>query len=279
MAVVASLKMLSVGPIAFPVDVLSTIPTPQSLKTVCCGVDEPHAPTGITQPITCTHCGVVNDKTALRKAAKAGNEWILVDEVAAAELKEKVDNRKISLSVHPKQDFQSATVAGGKTYWLRPSKNTDSSGYSLFRQIIANDSDRAYVTVWAVRSKPAIYELTVYGNALMLAERVHVDDANPAPSVVGEAGEADVKNMELFIGSKVVPFRKEDYTDDSLSQLLASGQRVVLDGESPAEPVNKLSDLLAAMANELAKPETPKAARKPRAPRKPKIVPAESEVA
>lgn len=274
MATVASMRMLAVGPVQFPVDVLSVVPSPQSLKNVCCGTpDNEHEPTGVRQPKVCQFCGEV-EQSNLRKAAKVAGGYVLIDPEAQAAVSEKIDTKKIVLKVHQAEQFHRSTVPGSKAYWLRPSKDSDPKGYNLFRQLVGEMGDYSFVAVWAARSKPTMFELTMHDGVLMLSERVHVENANPAPAFIEvKVSEQDMKNMKMITTSMVSEFDKEDYAEGNLSELLKGQTPIALvgdkDSQRAAEYNADVSQMLADMAADVEKEKKKKdAARKRAAARK-----------
>lgn len=271
MATVASLRMLSIGPVQFPVDVSSVVPSAQSFRSVCCGTpDNEHEAAAVKQPKVCPICGEVADRSQLRQAAKVAGGYVLIDEQTQAKVTTKIDSKKIVLRVHSSETFHRSTVPGPKSYWLHPSKDSDPTGYNLFRSLVSSLTDYSFVAVWAARSKPTMFELTMHDGVLMISERVHVENANPAPGFIEvNVGEQDIKNMQMIATSMLSEFKKEDYTNNTLSEILQGAQPIALHGDKASEASvahsQNISEMLASIAADIEnEAPKPKRTRKPR---------------
>jgi non-homologous end joining protein Ku len=247
----------------------AVIPEPTN-RTVCEGAKgmPAHDPTRISMPLTCPHCKVISAEDT-KKAREVGDDLVVIDEAALAKIKDSTPfQRTMTLRPHPASQVDLGTVSDGKVYYLEPKAGSERA-YAVLAAFLGAHDDLAFCTQWAPRSKVGMFRLAVVtpkgGNpVLAMHGRMAANRLREAPELPVEADPNLVEMLEkaLRIGRKslVTSFIVDDYMDDAEEQIAA-----LLALSTPAR--HSKDSTVAALEEML------KAARKPRAPRKPKVQP------
>lgn len=201
--------------------------------TVCTHPDDKKLtePARVKQSLVCPECQN-SDRSTFEKAADAGDGKVRVvtqqEQKDASEIDASLKD-VIDLTPHPAKDVREGTIRTGKVYRLDPGKGVTPESYALFVGLVKSLKTEALCTMWAVRSKPAMYELTVHGDSLVLCELAWPDDVKPAPAINGKADKSMLDQIKQLVKLTKTDFDPSTYKDsrvDALSTLLAGKAEV-----------------------------------------------------
>lgn len=236
-----------------------------SFNTICQGVgDKTHPATKCKAPLHCPECGNEDRSTFLKGQDTPDGKIAVVTaqdlEAAAATDAEK---QELNLTCHPADEVSQRTMAAGRVYYLKDGKG-DHSQYSLVLELVRQHPEIAFVTVWAVKSAPALYRLGAFGDTLMLTELAWPERVRQAPIVDVPLNEGLYGMAEQLLLQFTEPFDPATYRDrrsEMIAKIMETaavvehGEVATLEPRS-SEPI----DLMAAMAAQLAEAQ---AAKKP----------------
>jgi DNA end-binding protein Ku len=258
---------LKLGLISTTVKVASAIDdaTP-SFNTVC---DEGHAPAKVKQHLGCPTCGKQGNRFQFKKGLDQGDGTVVVvdnEELGkASEVSESVKGT-ITLTTHPAADLAGTTIAGGKVYFLEPSKGEHDT-YALMVELVASRPDMAFLSSFAIRGKPALYQLGTFDGALSLVEIAWPENVKPSPRHQGDVDAAMLAMAGQFVDTLVAPYDPALYRDARVEQIntFLETQKAVASGDKDAAVSSGSGDdLMAALAAVVGGSSTPakKATRK-----------------
>lgn len=197
-----------------------------AFHTVCAGAaeDSAHAPARVRQSLICPDCA--NDvKDTFRKAREVGKgTYALVDsaELEAAAVDEAL-KLQMQLTVHDAADVDATALPGEKVYYLEPGKGPlVAKSYNLLRDKIAANPDKVICTIWAGRSKPGMFRLGVFGDALTLEQLAWPENVRQAPAVPEmDYTEQESAMIGQLLESIEAPFDATTYRDERKDQITA----------------------------------------------------------
>jgi non-homologous end joining protein Ku len=204
----------------------------------------------------CDTCGLLADKTVLKKGRPAGDGYVIVEA-------EQVDNarsetgaqfkKSIKFTAHPAGEVLDGTAPNGTLYYLQPDGNGEA--YALLRDLIVNHPEVAFVALYTVSSRAGMYVARVHNGAIVLEGRHRGSELKDAPEFdTPEVNEQLYGMADQFLEGMVTEFDADSYADgyvERIRQMLDMGTPVA---GVPAEggPVGAV-DLMAALQEELNK--------------------------
>lgn len=232
--------------------------TTPRLNTLCVGTEigAEHAPTPIKQANTCGVCGLLEDKTVLKKGRPAGDGYVIADAEQITEARTETGaeyKKSIKFTAHPAGEVIDNTAPNGTLYYLAPESGGDA--YTLLRDLISQHPEVAFVALYTVSSRVGMYVARVHGDAIVLEGRYRESELKAAPGFDQVPANEQLFGMaEQFLEGMVTGFDADSYTDsyaERIKEMLDLGTPVAgLPSESPAAaPV----DLMAALQAELGK--------------------------
>lgn len=253
---------LKLGLVAVTVGVQGAIDdTEPKFNTVC---DQGHDPVRVKQSLTCPTCSNA-DRDLFKKAQETDDgKYVVVDPAKLKEVAEVPSEVKdaINLTAHPADDLRFA-ISGGKVYYLAPTKG-DHDTYALFVELIKKRSDVAMCAKFAIRSKPAMYQLGVHSEALTLTEIAWPSTIREAPEHGGSVDESMGEMANKFLDTIIEPFNADTYVDaraGAMAEFVAK-QKAVKAGDTEEVETSTPDDLMAAMAAAVGEKPTKKATKK-----------------
>lgn len=268
MATVAKNVTLSLGLISAAVRVESAVSTTESFKTTCAGQEgkPAHALTAIKQPKKCEHCGELpfNAKLGSAREVSGGLVPVTAAEIAAAKAaNDDLHKGKFNLVPHKADEVFALTGQGEKLYQLIP--DGESSRYALLCQLIASHPDLAFVAMFTVKTRAAMYVLRARDGVILAEERVAQDRLKPLPRLDTTVNDKLLAMASALLPDLVAPFNATAYEDGYLKAIdaIVSGREVVEVAKvATVTPIRQSDeDLLAALAA-MAKPKRKRAPRK-----------------
>jgi DNA end-binding protein Ku len=274
----ASKTSITIGLVTVPVTLSPAVDDEGGeFRTVHCG---DHEPARVTVKAMCTACD--DNRSSVFAYPDRGREVdgklvLVTQEDIAAAAGEPI--KVMVPAFHPREKVYAATVASDSVQNVLPQKGYDKQYVALRNALMANP-DVVAVTVWAPRSKNALWALEVVGDRIVASKRSWPEDVRAVPA----APQVEISDMEqdmfnTLVQGLVADFDLGTYVNEraaGLDALVASrmGDAVAMPaGTAPAATGG--GDLMAALqasvkAAEKAKPRkapAKKAAAK-RAPRK-----------
>jgi non-homologous end joining protein Ku len=231
-------------------------------NTLC---DQGHAPVRIKQALVCPECKN-QDRSTFKKGQETDDgKYVVVDPEAlqAAATVDPAVKDAITLTAHPAEDLRFA-LPGSKVYYLAPSKGEHDT-YALMLDLVERRTDIAMCAMFAVRGKPAMYQLGAHGGCLTLTEVAWPKSIREAPQHTGTVDPAMSAMAGTFLDTIVTPFDAGAYVDgraEKIREFIAK-QTAVTAGDVEEVASGTPDDLMAAMAAAIgAKPAAKKATRK-----------------
>jgi DNA end-binding protein Ku len=269
---------IKLGPfLQVPVAIESAVEAEVSMSNVCTGTEEePHAPSKTRQSLACQHCGGTGP---FKKGREVDGTLRVVtpEELAEAEVAAEI---KDAITLLPRTGVAERVIAGEKVYYLKPGKGGQ-AGYGLLLAAIKQNRDRSFCAVFALRGKPRMFCVGVFGDVLTLQTVCWPEDLKLAPSVPTDYDETHLPLVQQIIDGLTEEFDPTTFVDQhraEVNALLASKAGTVPFQPLPANvPANVDTSLLAALqaSVEALTPAPAKAPRK-RAPRKAAVAKKES---
>jgi non-homologous end joining protein Ku len=270
---------ISLGPFfGVVVNVLSAVDDDAKstgFNTLCVGTDKAHVATRVHQELVCGECKNTNAETFVKGKDMGDGTYAIVDQDVLAAAATVGDDIKTELRItsHDAAKVAAATMPLGKTYFLEPGKGPRAQeGYALLREQVRRRSDKAYVSVFASRSKPMMYRLGVYGQALTIVPQAWPTNIRAEPNVPDvDVDEAALTQLDALLDTLEQPFDPATYIDtrkDAMEAVIAAatmveaGQTPDLKSVKSVAPagLDLTSQLTAAVA--AAKAAKPKVTRK-----------------
>lgn len=232
--------------------------TTPRLNTLCVGTEKgtEHPPAPIKQANTCAECGLLEDKTVLKKGRAAGDGYVVVDaeDITNARTETGAEYKKsIKFTAHPAGEVIDNTAPNGTLYYLAPEAGADA--YTLLRDLILQHPEVAFVGLYTVSSRVGMYVARVHGDAIVLEGRYRESELKASPEFDQTPANPQLFGMaEQFLESMVTEFDPDSYADsyaEAIKAMLEVGTPVagLPSEETPAAGV----DLMAALQAELAK--------------------------
>lgn len=260
----ASKTSITIGLVTVPVTLSPAVDDEGgNFRTVHVG---DHEPARVTVKAMCTHEGCGDERSSVFGYPDRGQEvdgkLVLVtkEEIAAAS----GDPIKVMVpAFHPREKVYAATVASDSVQNVLPQKGYDKQYVALRNALMANPEVVA-CTVWAPRSKNALWVLEVVGDRIVASKRSWPEDVRAVPAApTVEISELEQGMFNTLVQGLVSDFDLGSYVNESkagLDALVASrmGEAVALPaGTAPAATGG--GDLMAALqasvkAAEKAKP-------------------------
>lgn len=256
---------LRLGLVSATVGVQGAIDDAQpKFNTVC---DQGHDPARVKQSLRCPTCDNTEYGTFKKAQPTDDGKYVVVDPDKLKEVVEVPSEVKdaINLTAHPAEDLRFA-IPGGKVYYLAPAKGEHNT-YALFVELVSSRSDEvAFCAKFALRGKPAMYQLGVHEGALTMSEIAWPTDVREAPKHDGELDTAMSEMAHKFLDTIIEPFDADEYVDvraSAVAEFMAK-QKAVDAGDAEQVTTSSPDDLMAAMAAAVGDKPKPKkkAARK-----------------
>lgn len=191
MASVATGVSLTLGLISTTVRVESAKEAETSLNQICQGQPNlpAHAPSALNQKLTCPACGPITDASLIKRGRPSGDGYLVVEPADIAALKTANADpfkKQITLSAHPRAQFELETARGEKLYYLVPDGTPDY--YATMLEAVKT-ADAALCGLWTPRSVASLFQLRAYErdgmSALVLEERVSAASLKAVPTTGG----------------------------------------------------------------------------------------------
>jgi len=233
--------------------------TTPRLNTLCVGAEKgtDHAPAPIKQANTCAECGLLEDKTVLKKGRPAGDGYVIVDaeEVAKARTETGAEFKKsIKFTAHKAGDVIDGTAPNGTLYYLAPESGGDA--YTLLRDLITKHPEVAFVALYTVTSRVGMYVARVHDDTIVLEGRYRESELKAAPEFDESPVNEQLYGMaEQFLDSMVTEFDADSYADSYTARIneMLDASTPVAAATSEADSGGAGVDLMAALQAELAK--------------------------
>lgn len=269
----ASKTRIEVGFVSIPVRMEKATDDEESgFRTVCLGTEgAEHNVTRVKTEVVCPQCN--RKHTSVYgyedRAVEYGDELRVVtkDEIAAAS----GDPLKtLALKFHSREKFFAATVAADSVQNLSPDKGGERA-YTALVEVMRARPDLVAVTIYAPRTKNALWVLEVHENRLVASKRCWPEDVRPVAGVTPAlVDSAEMRLFGQYIDESVTDFDLGEYVDARRAGVkalidAANGSGTTLVSSRPVAPDS--GDLMAALEASVASVVKPKKA-KPRAAKK-----------
>jgi non-homologous end joining protein Ku len=190
----------------------------------------------------------------------------------------KAFRKQIAVSIHPAAEVETVLLPSGKSYYLAMKAATEETAkvYRLIVDMISGRPDLAFMTKFALRTAPSLFQIVVSHNTLVLRQMADADLVRTHPEIKDAAAEAsDVQIAQLIAERLTRPFLADQ---DGVARTTIVAEWVAAQTPVPAfSPVvavpeqdgtvldmsGKLKAMLAA-----TEPTTKKTTKKAAAPRK-----------
>lgn len=243
-----------------------------SLVSVCCGPDggKEHAPTQIKQKLYCASCNDTVTYGDLKKAQVVGDQFVVVDQQELATTRDSVlgaTKKMLTLTVHDAQEVAEHTLQGDSVYVLTPEGAPQIGAYSLLVDAIERHPEYAFLTTWTPTSKASLYQLKVFGGALVMSQVCWPEQVRSVPTIdTIEPSQDHQVMLDTLLTQVVQPFEPDQYADKyaaALAGLLAqkeavagvAAERSKSEAKAPASTGGvDLTQALAAMLGQTATP-------------------------
>lgn len=197
------------------------------LNTVC---RQDHAPVRVRQLLQCPMCSETNKDLFEKGQEQSDGSFVVVDP-ASLEAAEATDEEKksMALTAHPASQVDTQTLPGGKVYFLED--KLGSEAYPLLVEILYRNPEIALCTVWAPRSRPSMFRLGVFGDALTITQLAWPAEVRAEPKPTGALNDAMVPMAEQFLEQIKTDFDPEQFTNRRAEVL-----RQIVEGGEATEP-------------------------------------------
>lgn len=239
---------LTLGLISVPIAVHTAIDDDKdtTLNTLC---TVNHPATKCKASLTCPTCGN-SDRSSFVKGRDNGDGTFTVvnSEQIEGITPSNAEKHTMPLTTHPAEDVAHRTLPAGKVYYL--AGEIAGGSYPLLVEVVKRHPEIAFCTMWAPRSRVAMYRLGAFGDALTLTELVWPEKVRQAPVCEDELDERMIPLAEQFIEQLKEPFDPEHYKDrrtETLREFLAQAETVAGTEAEEAPTAAAPSDLLAAL--------------------------------
>jgi len=238
--------------------------TQVALNNLCVGPagGPEHGPVQTRQTLACPACNNSDkDSFAKGKDQGAGRFVVVPQDVLEAAGAEGAKSAGIKLSAHPREQV-GRSLNGDKCYFLVPASAASSESYALVAAAIANRPDLSFVTCWAVRSAPAMYQIDVLDGRLVMKQLAWPGAVRALPEVPTVYNDKFMDLANTLIDTMVSDYTPEDYVDGKakvIQDYLATADTVAgaqVDEAAPAAgaPVDLAAGLMAALESLGGKP-------------------------
>lgn len=199
------------------------------LKTVCTGKPgaPSHAPVRVNGIMRCSNPECAREEKSYHPFPRGRDNGDGTFTIPSAEDMEgaKVDRalvETIDLTASPVEDVESSTLPSGRFYWLAPGKDAGKK-YDAAVKHIAAHPERAYCTLYARSSAPAMYRVLAYGNLLALQELAMPETLKERPAVnVPECSDKDLAMMDMLTEDIVCEFDPAKFKDTRKAVIAAA---------------------------------------------------------
>lgn len=264
---------VQMGFVPLQVNVKSIIEGEKStaMSNVCVGTaDSPHDPVRIKQVNRCPLPDCANEDKGTHTKAKVVNksELVLVPQEEQDKIAEEAKKytNAMPITVHPAEDVKARTLETGTAYYLEPATPAFAEIYAMVVHEIKKHPESALVTMWAVRSAPAMYRFDVRDDVLVIRQLAWPHQVQAAPSVPTTFNPMYEAQADMFIESTKADFDPDTYRDvrgDILSSYVASQVPIptqVVEGKAVTAPA--ALDVMALLEASIPKGAAKKAAAK-----------------
>lgn len=219
---------IQLGMIGFLVDIDGAVTRDDTgFKQVCLGDPASgHKPTPVKQSLTCPECGN-DDRGSFKKAQVEGSEYVVVDADEIATAREEsigATKKVITLTAHPLEQVRTQTIQGDSAYYLAPSGAK--TGYNFVADILKRHGEEvALLGMWTPVSRTGLYEVRLYGDALVLEARARTESIKVSGQGIEELEPANQAQVDMLLPMLTAPFDPVLYTDvykAKIEELLAS---------------------------------------------------------
>lgn len=215
--------ILQLGTITAIVDVDNAIASKVSLKNVCCGVTgTEHIPTAVKQrPLQCPDC-LNDDPSTLKKASVSGKTFTVIEKTEVQDAKVGAvgaSAKFISLLAHPAEQVHTQSIPGGSVYQLKAGSQPMVPVLSLLVDTIRRHPELAFTCLWAPAGRQNFYEITLFGDTLVMQECCRTEDLKIVQQPVVVIDPAFQKQIDAILSATVVPYSVATYADTYLAKL------------------------------------------------------------
>ena len=235
-------------------------------RTVCTGVEHKHDPARVKMHVDCPACGLSRSSVFAYpdRAIEVGDELRVVTKEQIAEASG-APIKTMSLRFHDREKFFAATVAADSVQNLSPDKGGE-RGFTALVEVLRRRPDLVAVTIYAPRSKNALWVLDVHENRLVASKRCWPEDVRPVAAVTP----APVTDVETDLLGQFVDASVEDFDLGEYVNARQVGVKALVAGATAATAATVAaapapSDLMAALQANIAAAVAP---AKPRSTRK-----------
>jgi len=234
--------------------------TTPRLNTLCVGAESgtEHPPVAIKTSYVCDQCGLLHDKTVLKKGRPAGDGFVIVEATDIEQTRAETGaefKKTVKFTAHPAEDVLDGTAPNGTLYYLSPESGGDT--YALLRDLIEKHPEVAFVALYTVSSRVGMYVARIHNGAIVLEGRHRESELKSAPEIPDADVNTELFDMaEMFLSKMVTEFEAESYADqytEKIRSMLDVATPVAgLPSDADAAPAST-ADLMAALQAELDK--------------------------
>ncbi len=225
------------------------------LTQLCANGHDPAKP--CWDPV-CAVCDAAVKREDLVKGREVGdNSFVLVtdEELNALKELEASFKGKIALTPHDAVEVESKTMPSGTTYYL--TRNAKDEHYGLVRHAVETNPQFAFIGIYTVASRSALYRAKVYDGCLVLEQLLRPEELKPVPVVDAPVNEALVGTLDQVLEAFVTEFDPATYRSTYAEQVNAIVEARESTGAAalpaaPSAPANADDALLAQMEAFLA---------------------------
>lgn len=199
-----------------------------------------HAPTKPTWDPYCPVCQASVARASLVKGtevAKGSYVVMTTDEVAALKSDDEQYKGKLALTAHDAAEVTGKVMPSGTTYYLAPDPKDQFFG--LLRQMIADNDDLAFLGLYTVTSRSALYRVRPFGDVLVAEQMLRPEETLTAPTFTAPPIPEQMLTMAQQVARGfVTPFDPAAYADTYRQRLAeAVATRTAAPGASIATAV------------------------------------------
>ncbi|HEU0130805.1 MAG TPA: Ku protein [Mycobacteriales bacterium] len=201
------------GPLlSIPVNVHTAVEAgSDGLHAVCC---DGHDAGRVHQQYACEQCGRIGRLNEFPDRAAELDGALVVLTQAEIEQAGQVDEDvkdSITLLAHGRDEVAQHTLPGAKVYYLSPAKGA-AEAYAILRAIVDGDPDTVFCTVFAVRGKPAMWQLGSYRGVVTLRQLAWPAEVKELPAIPDTpVDERALPLAQTLVESLRAPFDPDNY--------------------------------------------------------------------
>lgn len=202
-----------IGPLlSIPVNIATAVEAgTDGLHAVCC---DGHDAGRVHQQYACGQCGRVGKLNEFPDRAAEVDGSLVVLSQAEVEQAGHVDDdvkESITLLAHGRDEVSQHTLPGAKVYYLTPAKGA-AEAYAILRTVIDTDPDTVLCTVFAVRGKPAMWQLGTYRGVVTLRQLAWPAEVKELPAIPdAPVDERALPLAQTLVASLRAPFDPDTY--------------------------------------------------------------------